>query len=124
MKRIMLALVLVALMFGSAYAQYRTVSANASPAIVAVSGSNPTQEVTFPIAVRHVMVFNYDANDSVWINYRGSDTDGANVNSQRFLLGPSSVISLNDYITGAITIVCDTDFGACDASPVSVIGLY
>lgn len=125
MKKLVL-LVVGLLICGNAFARGGTISltSNASPAIVAVSAASPTQEITFPITVRNVTVFNYDSNDGLWINWRGSDTDGINNNSKRFFLGPDSVVSLSDFQTPAITIVYDTMFGSGEASPVSVIATY
>jgi len=123
MKKVYLAVILSLFIIGNVYADVGMTS-NASPAIVTVSAASPTHEVTFPMIVRNVTVFNYDADDYIWINWRGSDTEGINHNSSRFLLGPASVVSLSDFQTSAITIVYDTAFGNGTASPVSVIATY
>ena len=124
MKNIFLAFVLSLCIIGSVYADVGMTS-NASPAIVEVSNASPTHEVTFPQVIRNVSVFNYDPDDGVWVNFRGGDTRGVGGNSSRFYLGPSSVITLNDFQTEAITIVYDNGtFSAGTASPVSVIATY
>jgi len=125
MKNVYLAVILSLFIIGNVYADVGMTS-NASPVIVeiSVSSAKATREITFPMIVRNVTVFNYDADDYIWINFRGSDTRGINNNSERFLLGPSSVVSLSDFQTPAITIVADTSFGDGEASPVSVIATY
>ena len=123
MGKVYLAVILSLCIVGSVYAD-TGLTGNASPAIVSVTTGSPTQEITFPQVVRNVSVFNYDSDDGCWINFRGSDTRGLNNNSSRFFLGPSSVITLSDFQTTAITIVADTMFGDGAASPVSVIATY
>jgi len=115
----------IVLLAGLSFAAGGTISltSNASPVIVDLV-TDVTHEVTFPQVVRHVSVFNYDVDDGLWINFRGGDTRGIDGISSRFYLGPSSVVTLNDFMTSAITLVRDSQFTGGGASPVSVIGLY
>ena len=125
MKRsIVIALLLVFVLTGITYADFVRVTKNASPATVSLSPTSRSRELTFPYETRDIIIFNNDASNGVWINFRGGDTDGMNINNSRFYLDSGQNIKLSDYLTTTITLVCDSQFSSCRASPVSVIGIY
>ena len=125
MKRILIFVLLgVFLISTKVYAQPR---GNASPATIELSYSNPTREITFPYQTRDLYIQNYDTTKGIWINFRGSDTNGVayDNNGSRHYIGPSTAEEFYDYLTNAITIIIDNVYTAgTTASPITVIATY
>lgn len=125
-KVLLLVAVFIIASVGVAEADFQSMTSNASPATVDLV-NNTSQEIIFPQVVRHVSIFNYDVGDGLWVNWRGADTDGVGFdgrNAKRMYIGPSSVVTLNNFQTDRITLVQDSQFTGAGASPISVLGLY
>ena len=111
------------LMVGITYAQPR---GNSSPVIVVLDSTTQSKEITFPYQTRDLYIDNYSTTTGIWINFRGSDTDGIGINGNRYFIGPSTGKEFYDYLTDAITIVIDNTYmgSTTSASPISVIATY
>lgn len=130
MKKIILAIAIIFIMTNYCYAE-RGVLTNASPVVVQLSSSSPYQEITFTPATRDLIIQNYDTDDGIWVNLRGSDTQGIkntiaeNSGYNRYYIPPSESLTLYDFMTTAITVIDDNSFTPTTfASPVIVITTY
>ena len=120
MKKIVLTLMLLALLNGRAFAGERGTLQNVYASWVSVTASTT---LTFPFNSRDLTIHNASAVDVI-VDLRGNTIDADGIfgfNNSTFQLQGDEIITLHDYVTGAVSFKSST--GAV-ASPVSVIATY
>lgn len=122
MRKVLLGLVLLGLIFNLAYADESTKRNSYQITSFVNTSTQKTKAIDLPYTSADVTIINNDAADYVAVKVNGStgtypfviETAGS------FLLGPTQAINLYDYATDGITLIGYT----AEASPVSVIVAY
>lgn len=121
-----LVMILICLISAQAYA----FKGNASSVIVDLS-ITASKGIVFSPPTRDLYISNYDANDYIWVDLKSSENGSTGViavfdYAKCMLIGPSTDVTLYDFVTDGITIIKDPGvYGAsAGASPVSVEAIF